>query len=79
MTMEPSDAETCLHVSISEANMSSPVRGMTCKASAARMRILILIAKPQQSSPVRGMTTSGEQKNGVPGGAPFLHSMNMDF
>ena len=29
MTMEPSDAETCLHVSISEANMSSPVRGMT--------------------------------------------------
>ena len=52
MTMEPSDAETCLHVSISEANMSSPVRGMT---------------------------TSGEQKNGVPGGASFLHSMNMDF
>ena len=29
MTMEPSDAETCLHVSVSEANMSSPVRGMT--------------------------------------------------
>jgi len=49
MTMEPSDAETCLHVSISEANMSSPVRGMTSKASAARMSILILIAEPQQS------------------------------
>ena len=32
MTTEPSDAETCLHVSISEANKSSPVRGMTCKA-----------------------------------------------
>ena len=29
MTTEPSDAETCLHVSISEANKSSPVRGMT--------------------------------------------------
>ncbi len=29
MTMEPGDAETCLHVSISEANMSSPFRGMT--------------------------------------------------
>ena len=27
--MEPSDAETCLHVSISEANMSGPFRGMT--------------------------------------------------
>ena len=25
MTTEPSDAETCLHVSISEANKSSPV------------------------------------------------------
>ncbi len=44
MTKEPSDAETCLHVSISEAN---------------------------KSDPFRGMTTSGEQKNGVPGGAPF--------
>ena len=32
MTTEPSDAETCLHVSASEANKSSPVRGMTCKA-----------------------------------------------
>ena len=31
MTTEPSDAETCLHVSISDANKSSPVRGMTCK------------------------------------------------
>ncbi|SOD14268.1 hypothetical protein SAMN06298224_1746 [Fibrobacter sp. UWB16] len=50
MTKEPSDAETCLHVSISEANKSSPVRGMTSKASAARMSILILIAEPQQSS-----------------------------
>ena len=30
MTKEPSDAETCLHVSISEANQSGPVRGMTC-------------------------------------------------
>ncbi len=49
MTKEPSDAETCLHVSISEANKSSPVRGMTSKASAARMSILILIAEPQQS------------------------------
>jgi len=29
MTMEPSDAEICLHVSISEANMSGPFRGMT--------------------------------------------------
>ena len=29
MTKEPSDAETCLHVSISEAIKSSPVRGMT--------------------------------------------------
>ena len=29
MTKEPSDAETCLHVSISEASKSSPVRGMT--------------------------------------------------
>ena len=27
--MEPSDAETCLHVSISEANTSGPFRGMT--------------------------------------------------
>ena len=32
MTTEPGDAETCLHVSISGANNSSPVRGMTCKA-----------------------------------------------
>ena len=31
MTKEPSDAETCLHVSISEANKSDPFRGMTCK------------------------------------------------
>ena len=29
MTTEPSDAETCLHVSISEANKSGHVRGMT--------------------------------------------------
>ena len=29
MTAEPSDAETYSHVSISEANKSSPVRGMT--------------------------------------------------
>ena len=29
MTKEPSDAETCLHVSISEASKSSPVRRMT--------------------------------------------------
>ena len=56
MTKEPSDAETCLHVSISEANKSDPFRGMTRKASAARMSILILIAEPQLSSPVRGMT-----------------------
>jgi hypothetical protein len=62
-----------LHVSISEANMSSPVRGMTCKASAARMRILILIAKPQQSSPVRGMTKTASREG------RRLHSMNMDF
>ncbi len=40
MTMEPGDAETCLHVSISEANMSSPFRGMTGsggKASSYRL------------------------------------------
>ena len=48
MTMEPSDAETCLHVSISEANMSSPVRGMTSKASAARMSNSFLL--PSRSS-----------------------------
>ena len=57
--MEPSDAETCKHVSISEANKSDPFRGMTRKASAARMSILILIAEPQQSNPVRGMTRKG--------------------
>ena len=49
MTKEPSDAETCLHVSISEANKSDPFRGMTSKVSAVRMSILILTAEPQQS------------------------------
>ena len=43
MTKEPSDAETCLHVSISEANKSDPFRGMTCKASAARMSYSFLL------------------------------------
>ena len=48
MTKEPSDAETCLHVSISEANKSDPFRGMTCKASAARMSYSFLL--PSRSS-----------------------------
>ena len=40
MTTEPSDAETCLHVSISEANKSSPVREMTCKGDNATAPIV---------------------------------------
>ncbi len=40
MTTEPSDAETCLHDSISEANKSSPVRGMTCKGDNATAPIV---------------------------------------
>ena len=35
MTKEPSDAKICLHVFISEANKSSPVRGMTSSGNAA--------------------------------------------